>query len=280
MLIVCIIFMIDFFDRTIKDPEALKRRHQKAVIGEIPQYDEAEKKRKRYFGANAYFKLTDEDIPFQVAENYKSIRTNVIFSLSANEKNIFAVSSANPGEGVSTTAANIAIALAQSDSRVLLIDANLRKPLQHEIFGLPNHTGLSEAICGIKQPDECILKNVMDNLDVFTSGPIPPNPSELLGSEQMAALLNALSCRYSVIILDTPPVNVVTDAMELTKSVSGIILVVRYGATTDDDLATACKRLESAKMNMLGFILNGIKRKKQTDNYEQKKRKTYFIRRY
>lgn len=278
MLIVFVLFVLDFFDKTIKDPEDLMNRYKKAVIGEVEKFDDAKKKMNWYTGGEVYFKLTDEDIPFNIVENYKSIRMNVTFSLTAKEKNIFAVSSANPGDGVSTTAANIAIALAQSESKVLLIDADMRKPSQNNIFRLPNHTGLSAAIARMQSPDECIVKNVMENLDVMTSGHIPPNPSELLGSEQMAHLLDELSSKYSYIILDTPPVNVVSDAMELAMSVSGIIMVVRYGVTTDEDLTTAFKRLESAKMNLLGYILNGIKRKQHSSYVQQKKRKKYYYR--
>lgn len=277
ILIICIIFMADFFDNTIKDSEALKNKYMKAIIGEIQQFDTDDKKKQKNSDGEDYFKLTDPDIPFYIVESYKSIRTNVTFSLSTNEKSIFAVSSANPGDGVSTATANIAIAMAQSGSKVLLIDADMRKPIQHEVFGLSNQKGLSAVLGKMKQPDKCIQKNVMENLDVLTAGPIPPNPSELLGSEQMTGLLDELSSQYSVIIIDTPPVNVVTDAMELAKSVSGIILVVRYGVTTDEDLIAASKRLESAKMNMLGFILNGIKQKQHSGYYSNhKKRSKYY----
>ena len=272
LLIVCCIFMIDFFDNTVKDSEALKNKYRKAIIGEIQQFETDDKKKRKDSGGAAYFKLTDRDIPFNIVESYKSIRTNVTFSLSTNEKSVFAVSSANPGEGVSTATANIAIAMAQSGSKVLLIDADMRQSIQHEIFGLTNREGLSAVLGKMKQPDKCIQKNVMENLDVMTAGPVPPNPSELLGSEQMALLLNELSSQYSIIIMDTPPVNVVTDALELAKCVSGIILVVRYGVTTDDDLTTASKRIESAKMNMLGFILNGMKHKQRKGYYSRNQR--------
>lgn len=169
-----------------------------------------------------------KEVPFFIVESYKSIRTNVTFSLSTFDRKIFAVSSSNPGEGKSTTSANIAIAMAQSGSKVLLIDADMRKSVQHKIFGIKNKKGLSSAVSKISSLEDCIQKNVMENLDVMTAGPIPPNPSELLASEQMTAILNELSEKYTVIIIDTPPVNVVTDAMELAKNISGIIMVVRY----------------------------------------------------
>ena len=204
-------------------------------------------------------------------ESYKSIRTNVTFSLSTFDRKIFAVSSSNPGEGKSTTSANIAIAMAQSGSKVLLIDADMRKSVQHKIFGIKNNKGLSSAVSKMKKLEDCIQKNVMENLDVMTAGPIPPNPSELLSSEQMTAILNELSEKYAVIIIDTPPVNVVTDAMELAKNISGIIIVIRYAVTTDEDLAAAHKKIKFAQMNPLGFILNGIKVKSRGGYYRKYK---------
>ena len=258
MLIVLIIFLIDFFDNTIKDTDALGKKYNKAIIGDIQAFDDSKKKRD---ADDVHLKLTDKDAPFHIIESYKSIRTNLSFALSTVEKKTFAVSSANPGEGKSTTSANIAIAIAQSGSHVLLIDADMRKSVQHKIFELVNKKGLSTAVSKMHTPDECIQKNVMENLDVMTAGPIPPNPSELLASEMMEQMLNELSEKYDAILIDTPPVNVVTDAMELAKSVSGIVLVVRYGRTTDEDVDNVFKRVELANMNLLGFILNGVKSK-------------------
>lgn len=268
MLIVMIIFLLDFFDNTIKDSDALANKYKKAIIGEIQQFGESKKKSSDEDG---HAKLTDKDISFFIVESYKSIRTNVTFALSTFEKKIFAVSSANPGDGKSTTSANIAIAMAQSGSKVLLIDADMRKSVQHKIFGIKNKKGLSSAVSKMSSLEDCIQKNVMENLDILTAGPIPPNPSELLGSEQMTAILNELSEKYAVIIIDTPPVNVVTDAMELAKNISGIIMVVRYAVTTDEDLAAAYKKIEFAQMNLLGFIVNSIKHKHHGGYYSKYK---------
>ena len=176
---------------------------------------------------------------------------------------------------ISTTSANIAIALAQGGSKVLLIDGDLRKSVQHKIFGVRNRKGLSTAIGKMADIDECIAKDVMENLDVMPAGPIPPNPSELLASENMTSILEKLSERYSIIIIDTPPVNVVTDSMELARNVSGTIMVVRYGDTTTDDVDEAMKKIEFSKMNMLGFILNGVKTKHKGKYYSKYKYKYY-----
>lgn len=252
-----IIFLIDFFDTTVKDSRVLSETYKKAIIGEIALLEQDKKKKND--DEDNHMKLTDKDVPFAIVESYKSIRTNVSFALSTLDRNIFLVSSTNPGEGKSTTSANIAIALAQGGNKVLLIDGDMRKSVQHKIFKLKNKKGLSSAISKMAPLDDCITKDVMENLDVLTGGPVPPNPSELLASDNMKEILDTLSERYSTIVIDTPPVNVVTDSMELAKYVSGILMVVRYGATHEDDVSAAMSKVEFSQINMLGFIMNGVK---------------------
>ena len=257
MLAMLVIFLIDFFDNTIKDSNVLSDKYNKAIIGEIQMFDQDKKKKDDK--EEEHVKLTDKAVPFAVVESYKSIRTNVSFALSTMDKKMFIVSSTNPGEGKSTTSANIAIALAQGGNKVLLIDADMRKSFQHKIFALKNKKGLSSAISKMADLDECITKDVMENLDVLTSGPIPPNPSELLASDSMTSIMETLRDRYTTIVIDTPPVNVVTDAMELAKNVSGIIMVVRYGITTIDDVEESMNKINFSQLNVLGFIMNGVK---------------------
>lgn len=273
VLTMAIIIAINFFDNTIKETDYLSDTYNKAIIGEIQQFEQ-EKKMKGERSDN-HVKLTDKDVPFAVVESYKSIRTNVNFALSTFEKKIFTVSSTSPAEGKSTTSANIAIALAQGGSKTLLIDGDLRKSVLHRVFGIKNSKGLSSAISKMADVDECISRDVMENLDIMPAGPIPPNPSELLASENMTAILEKLCGVYDMIIIDTPPVNVVTDSMELAKNVSGTIMVVRYGETTTDDVDEAMKKIDFFKMNLLGFILNGVKTKHSGKYYSKYKYKYY-----
>lgn len=272
MLMALIILVIDFFDNTFKDPETLREKYKKAVVGEIQDFTTGRKKK----GEDDHFKLTDENIPFYITESYKSLRTNITFALATSDKKIFAISSANPSEGKSTVSANTAIALAQGGNKVLLVDADMRKSVQHKIFDLKNKKGLSTAVSKMNSVEECIIRNVEDNLDVMCAGPIPPNPSELLASENMSQMLEKLSAEYSAIVIDTPPINVVTDAMELARNISGIILVTSYGKTTVDDMDSAMKKIEFANMNLLGFILNGIKIKKNGKYYSNYKYKSVY----
>lgn len=260
VLVVLIIFLIDFFDNSIKDPEMLHRRFKKSIIGEVEEY--SEKKRKKGAKDN-HTKLTDPNVPFGVVESYKSIRTNIHFILSTKDKKIFAVTSPGPGDGKSTMSANLAIAMAQSGTQVLLIDGDMRKPAQHKIFRLKNKKGLSTAISHMDSLDSCICKGVEPGLDILTSGPIPPNPSELLASESMRTILDSLSQNYGCIIIDTPPLNMVSDAVALADKVAGSVIVVRYAETTTDEVESAMKKVELANMSTLGFILNDVKTKKE-----------------
>ena len=274
MITAMIIFLIDFFDNTVKDTDSLGKMFKKPIIGEIQQFGTEKKKKSQ--DEDDHVKLTDKDVPFNVVESYKSIRTNVSFALSTVDKKIFAVSSSSPGEGKSTTSANIAIALAQGGNKVLLIDADMRKSVQHKIFGLKNKKGLSSAISKMNSLEDCIQKNVMENLDVITAGPIPPNPSELLSSEKMGEILETLNQEYSIILIDTPPVNIVTDAMELAKYISGIVVVLRYGKTTNEDVDSTIKKIEFAQMNLFGFIMNGVKNRRSGYYSKYKYKNKYY----
>ena len=275
-LAMLIIFLIDFFDNTVSDSAELSEKYNKALLGELVSVGNDKKKRKKSDNDDEYFLITDEKAPFNIVESYKSLRTNITFALATTNKKIFAISSSCPGEGKSTVSANVAAALAQSGVRVLLIDADMRKAVQHKIFGLVNKKGLSTAVSKIDKPEDCISKNVIENLDVMTAGPIPPNPSELLASENMAKMLEDFSEEYQIIVIDTPPVNVVTDAMELSNSVSGIVMVVRYGVTKTDEIEAAVKKTELVGINMMGFIMNDIKIKKNGHYYSKYKYKSDY----
>lgn len=280
LLAVGCVFLLDLFDNTIKDPEWLTEKYDRAIIGEIQSFQNGKEKKGKAKKVAADDRsqnlLTSKDIPFYITEAYKAMRTNLSFSLSTSDTKVFVVSSANPGEGKSTTAANLAISLAQLDNKVLLIDADMRKPVQHKIFKLKNQVGLSSYIGKMSKLEESIRKSVITNLDVMPSGPKPPNPSELMASEQMADILHNLSEKYEYIILDTPPINVVSDAMGVSNSVAGMLLVLRYGATTIDDTDNAMKKIDLSDMNMLGFVMNYIQNKRHAGSYYNYKYKSKY----
>ena len=257
------IIIYDVFDDTIKETEELSKRYKKAVLGEIQTVETEKTSKKKDNGKNGVHKqervlLFNKGIPFNVAESYKSIRSNIMFTLGTTDSKVIAVSSPNPSEGKSTTAANIAIALAQTDNSVLLIDADLRKPVQHRIFKTRNIDGLSTLIIQKSTMEEAVKAKIFNGLDLLTAGPIPPNPSELLASERCKAILDELIKKYDYVIIDTPPVNVVSDALVIKSSISGILLVLKYAFTTNADVSECMKQIELSGVNMLGFVLNEI----------------------
>ena len=197
------------------------------------------------------------DSKFAIVEGYKIARTNLVFSLSAAESNVVAFTSWSKGEGKSTATANLAISFSKMDKKVLLIDADLRRPNVHNLMKLQNSAGLSEVIGKFKSFDEVINRDVLPFLDVLTPGSIPPNPSELLASQNFSAMLEVLRKDYDYIILDTPPVGVVADALILKDLVAGYVVVVREKFTTHGDIEKALQSIRLADSKVLGFLKVG-----------------------
>ena len=209
------------------------------------------------------FKLiTDSSFPFAAKEAYNSLRTNLLYALSPTNGKIVAVTSSNAGEGKSTVSINLALTMASANVKVLLIDADLRRPTIHKKLRIDNSTGLSKFIVGFETMSDSLKRNVFTNLDVMTSGPIPPNPSELLGSENMRVFLQKASDYYDYIIIDTPPVNIVTDVAVMSDCISGVLLVTSYGNTTFEDVKKANSILEKVNAKLLGMVLAGVENKK------------------
>ncbi len=206
--------------------------------------------------------LMDETAPFQVAESYKTLRTNLVFSLAGipvrERNNVVIVSSSLPGEGKSTTCANLALSMAQKNEKVLIVDADLRKPTQNRIFKVGNETGLSEALIS-GETDGVIYGSIRPRLDLLTSGPQPPNPSELLASHAMSEILDALAAVYDYVFIDTPPVNVVTDALVLSPQASGILLVIDPNTVTHEELQSALESIEMSGARLLGSVLTNLR---------------------
>ncbi len=162
LIVVMVILIIDYFDNTIKESEKIAKKYDKAIIGEIQQFGEGKKKKKGKHRTEPRGLLTDKDVPFNIVESYKTIRANILFTAADSEKKIIAVSSSNPGEGKSTSAANLAIALAQTGSAVLLIDGDMRKPVQHRTFQVKNDEGLSTLIIKKSSMEKSVKSNVIN----------------------------------------------------------------------------------------------------------------------
>lgn len=196
-----------------------------------------------------------------ISEQYRTIRTNIQFSTVDQEIRSLMVTSAGPGEGKSTTTANIAVVFAQQGKKVLLIDADLRKPTAHYTFRVDNNVGLTNVLLKQTTLPMAVRETHQENLYVLPSGPIPPNPAELLGSRSMEQLGNQVFEEFDMVIFDTPPVLAVTDAQILANKSDGIVLVVSSGTTENEAAIKAKELLVNAKGKILGVVLNNKKMK-------------------
>lgn len=191
-----------------------------------------------------------------VSEQYRTIRTNIMYSSVDKDIKTVLFTSAAPDAGKSTTAANVAIAFAQAGKRTLIIDADLRRPTMHYTFELGNPRGLSTAIVGEADVEQVVRQTDIEDLDIITSGPIPPNPSELLQSKKMETLLKTVQMQYDIIILDSPPILTVPDAQILGPKVNGTILIVNALDNDRDRLKKSKHLLEKTDSNVIGAVLN------------------------
>ncbi|AEG15650.1 capsular exopolysaccharide family [Desulfofundulus kuznetsovii DSM 6115] len=209
--------------------------------------------------ANGYELITHKHPRSPVAEAYRVLRTNLGFSGLDRPCRSILVTSAGPEDGKSTTAANLAVVLAQAGNKVILVDCDLRKPTQHRIFEVENHRGLTNCLLQNLDPAEVSKNGLVENLTLVTSGPIPPNPAELLGSGRVRALWPALLERFDYLIIDSPPVLAVTDAALLAAQVDGVILVIRAATTRVEIAQEARDQLLKANARIIGVVLNQVK---------------------
>lgn len=202
-----------------------------------------------------------EEKPRSVAaESYKTLRTNIQYSSLDKKISSIVITSSEPGEGKSMTSTNLAVTFAQDNKKTLLVDCDLRKPSVHKLFKISNLKGLSEVLIGSETlEDSLYLYN--DNLTVLPSGHIPPNPSEMLSSKAMGNLLTKLKEDYDVIILDSPPLQAVTDAQLLSVKADGTILVLKANTTKKESVFQAKELLEKVGANILGIVLNMVENK-------------------
>lgn len=208
-----------------------------------------------------------KNLKFTAAEAYKLLRTNLMFTLPSDKKcRVIGITSALPGEGKSITSINLSYVFAESGKKVLLIDADMRLPNIARQLDLKSAPGLSNVLAGLCDISEATVDSgVLDTFKVITAGDIPPNPSELLGSEQMASLIGTLSDDYDFIVVDLPPVNIVADALTILNVVDGIIAVVRQNYASRLALRRCMNQLSLNKEKFLGFVM--VDAKESTKEY-------------
>jgi capsular exopolysaccharide synthesis family protein len=192
------------------------------------------------------------------AEACRTLRTNLTFMSVETPIKTLVVTSADPKDGKTTIAANLAIAFAQSGQQVLLVDADLRRPRVHEGLKIENHRGLTNVLVGEQRLADVAQKIDIDNLFVVTSGPLPPNPAELLHSPSFKRLLDEAASQYDRVIFDSPPLRAVTDGAVLAPQCAGALLVVRAGVTTREEVLSAIRSLRDVNANILGAVLNDV----------------------
>ena len=195
-----------------------------------------------------------------ISEAYRSLRTNLEFSSLDRPLKTMVVTSPGPEEGKSTTLANLAVTLAQAEKKVILVDCDLRRPSQHQIFGVKNGVGLTTMVVDDEaMTDPPVQETEVPGLWLLPSGPLPPNPSELLGSRRMEEIIAVLSQRADIVLFDAPPIIVVTDAAVLSSKVDGVLLVINAGGTKRDHAQKAKGLLEKVNAHLVGAVLNNVK---------------------
>lgn len=213
---------------------------------------------------------------FSAAEAYKTLRTNVMFSLPKSDKaKIIAVSSACPGEGKTTTSINLAISFSQIGAKTLVIDCDMRKSRVHRYLNIENKSGVSNILCGFSTVEEAINVNVKSNLDVITGGEFSTNPSELLVSSKFGEMLSELSEKYDYIIIDTPPMLVVTDAVIVAKEANGMVIVSKRGIITYKMMDRVKAMIDQSGIKVIGSIFIGDGEKKTSYKNEYRYMKEY-----
>ena len=246
-----IAFLIEYFDDTIKTPDDVSRVAGLSTLGAIARLKESG-------GPRQLIAWLSTKAP--ESEAYRTLRTNIQFSSVDKPIRSLLLTSSGPGEGKSTTTANLAVVLAQTGQRVIVVDTDLRRPVLHKVFSVPNNVGLTNALLAGENVmlAEYLQPTEIETLSVLTSGPIPPNPSELLGSHRMEHLVSVLSQAADIVLFDSPPVLAVTDAVVMARRVDGVLLVVDAGHTREPALAQAAGELQKNGVNLLGVALNRL----------------------
>lgn len=198
--------------------------------------------------------ILDNSVRFAISEAYKIARTNMLFSIASDDFHTVVFTSASSHEGKSTTAINMAVSVAKAGKKTLLIDADMRKPTINRRLKIDNKKGLSDILGGFCKVEEGTSYNVHENLDVIGTVTIPPNPSELLGSKRMEEMIKDLQSKYDIIIIDTPPVDIVIDSQLMNKYVSGIVFIVKERSTMHPDIRRSLNNIELAEGKVIGFI--------------------------
>lgn len=272
---IIVAFTLDLIDRSVKTVKEAKEVLRYSVLGVIPAQGRNGKDHSSIPGLDRPIpKIIGRDIPyFPVGNAYQILQVNLKFLCSDKPLKSIVITSSVAKEGKSDVSANLAVTMAQAGRRVLLVDADMRHPIQHHIWGLTNTMGLSNILINQASLDT-VVQQVMPNLEVLTSGVLPPNPVAMLDSQRMAALISNFGRDYDLVIFDTPPLSGIADAAVLSTLTDGILLVVRPGVVDLNSANAAKEFLTQSGQKVLGIVINGVNTKNEPNNYfyETKKR--------
>jgi exopolysaccharide transport family protein len=258
-------FFFEYLDNTVKTPDDIKRYFGMPYLGPVPviEHDRGAKD-------GEVEELAAVETPKSTAsEAYRGLRTSLLFSSAEGPPQVILITSAAPKEGKTLTCTNLAATMAQAGSKVLLVDCDMRRPRIHDIMKIGRDVGISNILAGTTGGNQVLFKTKVANLHVIPSGPIPPNPSELLGSNRMAELVKTFRERYDRIIIDSPPITAVTDATVLARIADGVVVIIRSGDTSMDIVRNGVEQLEGVNATILGAVLNGVNMRKDGYYYYQ-----------
>ena len=269
-------FVVEFLDDSLKTVEDVDKLGL-TVLGTIPTIEMEELIRRMHREGRV---LTEEERErlkqrlitrispkSPITEAYRALRTNIQFSGLDNPVKVILISSSATKEGKSTTAANLAITMAQAGSRTLIIDCDLRRPIMHSLFGMERKVGLTNVLTGELKFENAVKSTDVDNLYLISAGDIPPNPAELMASEQIKTVLERAKKEFDLILIDSPPIIAVTDAVILSTRVDGMILVVSSGFVNKREVARAVSMIENVNARILGTLINGLNIKRMYGSY-------------
>ena len=257
-------FFIEYLDNSIKFPNEVKDDLKIPYLGPVPAFSG---------------EITQEGVSEELvlihspkstaSESFRGIRTGILFSSADMPPQVILITSAAPEEGKSSCAANLGATLAMAGSKVVILDCDMRRPRQHKIFNCPRETGISSVLVGTSPLSDVVVHTVVENLDLIPCGPIPPNPSEIVGSKKIKQLIDGLRKHYQHILIDSPPITAVTDAVLLSQVSDSVLLVIRAGVTPKPVIQNGIEQLKNVNAHIMGAILNAIKTGRDSYYYYQ-----------
>lgn len=267
LLALCLVFGFEYLDSRIKTPDDLKAHLGLSFLGIVPVVPGREQTRSPL--------LLHEDVPPGFSEALRAIRTSIIFSSADDSARAIVITSTAPGEGKTLVSTNMAVALAHTGQRTIIIDGDMRRPRTHEVFDRPQEPGLSNVLVGTARLRDAVRLTSVPNLYLLPAGHIPPNPAELLGSARYLELLDELRQEYDWVLIDAPPVMAVTDAAVLANSASGVVFVVGAEMTSRRNALAAIEQLTAARAKFIGAVLNRVDLQRHSYYYAPYYRKDY-----